>query len=105
MRSPFGRARRAVNDRLTAPHAIERVASLGPLPPAPTGIATYHQAVLDGLARHGFTERVPVDPVWPECGADVAHVPAHRLASGHLGHNADVHPPDYLIGQERPGVV
>ena len=55
MRSPLRRARRAVNDRLSAPRTIERVASLGPVPPAPTGIATYHQAVLDGLERIGFT--------------------------------------------------
>src|SRR6185369_9962120 len=105
MRSPFGRARRAVNDRLTAPRAIERVASLGPLPPAPTGIATYHRAVLDGLARIGFTERLPVDPVWPVRDADFATVPSYRLGISHLGNNADFHLPIYRMVWEAPGLI
>jgi hypothetical protein len=105
MRSPFGRARRAVNDRLTAPRAIERVASLGPLPPAPTGIATYHRAVLDGLERIGFTERLPVDPVWPVRDADFATVPAYRLGIYHLGNNADFHLPIYRMVWQAPGLI
>ena len=105
MRSPFGRARRAVNDRLTAPRAIERVASLGPLPPAPTGIATYHRAVLDGLARIGFTESLPVDPMWPVRDADFATVPAYRLGIYHLGNNADFHLPIYRMVWEAPGLI
>ena len=105
MRSPFGRARRAVNDRLTAPRAIGRVASLGPLPPAPTGIATYHRAVLDGLARIGFTELLPVDPVWPVRDADFATVPAYRLGIYHLGNNADFHLPIYRMVWEAPGLI
>jgi len=105
MRSPFGRARRAVNDRLAAPRAIERVASLGPLPPAPTGIATYHRAVLDGLERIGFTDRMPVDPVWPVRDADFATVPAYRLAIDHLGNNADFHLPIYRMVWQAPGLI
>jgi glycosyltransferase involved in cell wall biosynthesis len=105
MRSPFGRARRAVNERLTAPRAIERVASLGPLPPAPTGIATYHRAVLDGLARIGFTERMPVDPVWPVRDADFATVPAYRISIDHLGNNADFHLPIYRMVWQAPGLI
>ena len=105
MRSPFRRARRVVNDRLTAPRAIERVASLGPLPPAPTGIATYHRAVLDGLARIGFTERLPVDAVWPVRDADFATVPAYRLAICHLGNNAGFHLPIYRMVWEAPGLI
>ena len=105
MRSPFGRARRAVNDRLTAPRAIERVASLGPLPPAPTGIATYHRAVLDGLERIGFTRRLPVDPVWPVRDADFATVPAYRLGVYHLGNNADFHLPIYRMVWQAPGLI
>jgi glycosyltransferase involved in cell wall biosynthesis len=105
MRSPFRRARRVMNDRLTAPRAIERVASLGPLPPAPTGIATYHRAVLDGLARIGFTERLPVDAVWPVRDADFATVPAYRLAICHLGNNADFHLPIYRMVWEVPGLI
>ena len=105
MRSPFGRARRAVNDRLAAPRAIERVASLGPLPPAPTGIATYHRAVLDGLERIGFTRRLPVDPVWPVRDADFATVPAYRLGVYHLGNNADFHLPIYRMVWQAPGLI
>ncbi|HEV8087399.1 MAG TPA: glycosyltransferase [Actinomycetota bacterium] len=105
MRSPFGRARRAVSERLTAPRAIERVASLGPSPPAPTGIATYHRAVLDGLARIGFTERMPVDPIWPVRDADFATVPAYRLGIYHLGNNADFHLPIYRMVWQAPGLI
>src|SRR4051794_41975799 len=105
MRSPFGRARRAVNERLTAPHAIERVASLGPLPPAPTGIATYHHAVLEGLARIGFTERLPVDPVWPVHDADFATVPAYRPGIDHLGKKAHFHLPIHRVGLGAPGLA
>ena len=35
------------------------------LPPAPTGIATYDRAVLDGLERIGLTDRLRMDTVWP----------------------------------------
>jgi len=105
MRSPLRRAQRAVNERLTAPRSIRKIASLGPLPPAPTGIATYHRAVLQGLVRIGFTQQLPVDPIWPVRDPDFATVPAYRLGIYHLGNNADFHLPIYRMVWQAPGLV
>ena len=105
MRSPLRRARRAVNDRLSAPRTIERVASLGPVPPAPTGIATYHQAVLDGLERIGFTRDLPVEPIWPVRDQDFATLPGYRMRIYQLGNNADFHLPIYRMVWEAPGLI
>jgi glycosyltransferase involved in cell wall biosynthesis len=105
MRSPLPRARRAVNTRLRAPRSIPEVASLGPLPPAPTGIATYHRAVLQGLARIGFTGELPVDPIWPVRDPDFATVPAYRVAIAHLGNNADFHLPIYRMVWQAPSIA
>jgi hypothetical protein len=105
MRSPFRRARTAVNTRLTAPRSIAKVASLGPLPPAPTGIATYHRAVLDGLARIRSPRDLPIDAVWPVRDPDFATVPAYRLAIAHLGNNAEFHLPIYRMVWQAPSLV
>jgi hypothetical protein len=42
-----------------------RLAFVGPMPPAATGIASYDRAVLDGLGRIGFQERHRTDVQWP----------------------------------------
>jgi glycosyltransferase involved in cell wall biosynthesis len=105
MRSPLRRARRTVGSRLIAPRSIAKVASLGPLPPAPTGIATYHRAVLEGLARIGFTRELPIDPFWPVRDADFATVPAYRLALAHLGNNAEFHLPIYRMVWQAPSLA
>ena len=105
MRSPLRRARRAVNDRLSTPRTIERVASLGPVPPAPTGIATYHQAVLDGLERIGFTRDLPVEPIWPVRDQDFATLPGYRMRIYQLGNNADFHLPIYRMVWQAPGLI
>ena len=41
----------------TGPGSSGELVFCGPLPPAPTGIATYDRAVLDGLERIGFNDR------------------------------------------------
>ena len=105
MRSPLRRARRAVNGRLSTPRTVEKVASLGPMPPAPTGIATYHQAVLDGLERIGFTRSLPVEPVWPVRDQDFATLPGYRMRIYQLGNNADFHLPIYRMVWQAPGLV
>ncbi len=105
MRTPLRRARRAVNGRLSAPRKIERVASLGPMPPAPTGIATYHRAVLEGLERIGFTQEFPVEPIWPVRDQDFATVPAYRLGIYQLGNNAEFHLPIYRMVWQAPGLI
>ncbi len=104
MRATLRSARRAMRGRL-APPRPGGVASLGPLPPAPTGIATYHRAVLDGLARIGFTREIPVDPIWPVREADLARVPGYRLGVYQLGNNVAFHMPIYRMIWHVPGLV
>jgi len=67
VRRAAGRAARRTGLRspASAPRSNGRIAFVGPMPPARTGIATYDRAVLDGLARIGFLERHPVDVIWP----------------------------------------
>lgn len=68
-----------------------RVVFYGPLPPAPTGIATYDAAVLAGLERIGYTRRVPIDPVWPVGFRDVAAANDYPLGVFQMGNNAEHH--------------
>ena len=105
MRGPLRRAQRAVSGRLAAPRTVERVASLGPMPPAPTGIATYHRAVLDGLERIGFTRQLPVEPIWPVRDQDFSRVPGYRLGIYQLGNNVDFHLAIYRMVWQAPGLI
>jgi glycosyltransferase involved in cell wall biosynthesis len=63
----------------------------GPLPPAPTGIATYDRAVLDGLARVGLTDRLRLDTVWPVGSQDAGRFPGYHLGVFQLGNNVEFH--------------
>jgi glycosyltransferase involved in cell wall biosynthesis len=92
-------------ERLQQPSRIERVAFLGPVPPTATGIATYDQAVLDGLARIGFTRDLPVDVVWPVDEHRAAYVPAYRLGVYQLGNNVEFHLQVYRTAWQAPGLV
>ena len=82
--------------RVVAPSPVRerrgaRVGFYGPLPPAASGIATYDAAVLAGLDRIGFTERTPVDPVWPVGYRDVAAASDYPLGVFQMGNNASFH--------------
>jgi glycosyltransferase involved in cell wall biosynthesis len=79
------------------------VVSLGPMPPEPTGIATYHLAVLDGLSRIGLD--VPVEPVWPVREHDLSKLATHRLGIYHLGNNIAFHRDIYRMVWQRPGIA
>ena len=73
------------------------------MPPAPTGIATYSPAVLDGLRRIGFDRRHR-DAVWPagaESRGTSSLVP--RSASTHLGNNVQFHRDIYRFACQAPG--
>jgi glycosyltransferase involved in cell wall biosynthesis len=83
--------------------ALGTVVSLGPMPPEPTGIATYHRAVLDGLTRIGFD--VPVESVWPVREQDLPKLADHRLGIYHLGNNIAFHRDIYRMVWQRPGIV
>ncbi|HVF07142.1 MAG TPA: glycosyltransferase [Actinomycetota bacterium] len=63
----------------------------GPLPPAPTGIATYDEAVLAGLDRIGFAGRVAMDVVWPVEGRLAGRFPGYHLGVFQLGNNVEFH--------------
>jgi glycosyltransferase involved in cell wall biosynthesis len=63
----------------------------GPLPPAPTGIATYDRAVLDGLDRIGLTDRLRIDSVWPVGTQDAGRFPGYHLGVFQLGNNVEFH--------------
>ena len=63
----------------------------GPLPPAPTGIATYDRAVLDGLDRIGFADRLRMDVVWPVHTLDAGRFQGYHLGVFQLGNNVEFH--------------
>jgi len=63
----------------------------GPLPPAPTGIATYDRAVLNGLSRIGFLDRHRMDVRWPLEPRHASRFPGYRLGIFQLGNNVEFH--------------
>jgi glycosyltransferase involved in cell wall biosynthesis len=105
------RGRRAVArliHRLERPAVIpalraQDVAFVSPMPPAPTGIATYSRAVLGGLRYIGYRRRI--DVVWPVRPRDEVAVRAHGLAVYHIGNNVQFHGEIYRIAVGRPGLV
>ena len=103
MGSPVvGAARRVFKrDHETNP----RIAFLSPLPPAKTGIATYSQAILDGLRRIGFEERHEIDPIWPLKPKHEGTVPWYTMGVYHLGNNVEFHRDIYRHAIRTPGLV
>lgn len=105
------RSRRAVARlirRLERPAVIpmlrrQDIAFVSPMPPAPTGVATYSRAVLDGLRSTGYARRI--DVVWPVRARDEVLVRAHGLAVYHIGNNVEFHGEIYRIASARPGLV
>ena len=81
------------------------MAFLGPVPPTKSGIATYDRAVLDGLARIGFTDELPIDVVWPLQQRHVTEVPAYELAVYQMGNNVEFHLDIYRMAWFVPGLV
>jgi glycosyltransferase involved in cell wall biosynthesis len=94
--------------RRAQPHVSDRndrVAFIGPMPPASTGIATYDAAVLDGLRRIGFLDRVPLDVVWPVRQGDLPSIVAHRLGILQIGNNVEFHRDIYRLAHHMPSLV
>ena len=75
----------------TGPGSAGELVFCGPLPPAPTGIATYDRAVLDGLERIGFNERHRMDVLWPIEPRDAIRFPGYHLGIFQLGNNVEFH--------------
>lgn len=82
-----------------------RIAFVGPMPPAPTGIATYDRAVLDGLARIGFPDRRPIDVLWPIRKEHRTAIRAYDLAIYQLGNHVEHHREVYRLAWSSPGLV
>lgn len=97
-------ARRAAR-RPAAPGATGELVFAGPLPPAPTGIATYDRAVLDGLERIGFFERHRMDVLWPIEPKDTPRLPGYRLGIFQLGNNVEFHLEIYRAAFLTPALV
>jgi glycosyltransferase involved in cell wall biosynthesis len=102
MRLPGTRGRAHPDNGRPASREV-KIAFLGPLPPSPTGIATYDRAVLDGLARIGF--EIPVEPVWPVRERHFSQVPGYLLGVYQLGNNAEHHLPIYRMVWQTPGIA
>lgn len=100
-RRVIGRMRRAFR----WDHRIEpRIAYLSPMPPAPTGIATYSRAVLEGLQRIGYRAH-RIHPIWPIEPKHEAQIPWHTMGVYHLGNNVGFHRDIYRHAIQTPGLV
>jgi glycosyltransferase involved in cell wall biosynthesis len=95
------RRSRATSGR--TPKRTDRVAFLGPLPPAASGVASYDRAVLDGLERIGVVPAV--EPLWPIEDRHATLVPAYRLAIYQLGNNLGFHQAVYRMAWHVPGLI
>lgn len=100
-RRVVGRVRRAFR----WDHRMEpRIAYLSPMPPAPTGIATYSRAVLEGLERIDHRAH-RIHPIWPIEPKHEAQIPWHTLGVYHLGNNVAFHRDIYRHAIQTPGLV
>ncbi|HLB62652.1 MAG TPA: glycosyltransferase family 4 protein [Actinomycetota bacterium] len=86
-------------------HADPRFAFVSPLPPAETGIATYAEAVLGGLARVGFRDRHELVTIWPVREDHEAAIPWYRLCVYQLGNNVLYHRDVYRHAVQSPGLA
>jgi glycosyltransferase involved in cell wall biosynthesis len=94
--------------RRAQPHVAgrnDRVAFVGPMPPASSGVATYDAAVLGGLRRIGFIDRVSLDVVWPVRQDDLPGIVAHRLGVLQMGNNVEFHRDIYRLAHHMPSLV
>ncbi len=82
-----------------------RMAFLAPMPPAATGVATYSQAVVEGLRRIGFFERHRMDVIWPPQPRHEGLVPWYRLGVYSLGNNMQYHRDLYRYACHAPGLI
>ena len=82
-----------------------RLGFFAPLPPAPTGVATYSAAVLEGLRRIGFFDRRRMDVVWPPEQKHEGLVPWYRLGVYSLGNNVVYHRDLYRFACQAPGLI
>ena len=84
---------------------VPRVAFVSPMPPAPTGIATYAASVLEGLERSGYRRRRRMDVIWPVRPKHDLAVAGYRLGVYHIGNNVEFHGDIYRLASLRDGIV
>jgi glycosyltransferase involved in cell wall biosynthesis len=84
---------------------MSRIAYLSPMPPAPTGIATYSAQVLASLREIGFQKRHRLDVLWPLDPRVDQSVASADLAVYHVGNNAEFHGEIYRLAVRHPGLV
>ena len=96
-----GLRRRATSGRQTN----GRLAFVGPMPPAATGIASYDRAVMDGLRRTGFLHRHRTDVVWPVRSSQGRKLAEYDLGIYQLGNNARFHGQIYRLAVASPGLI
>jgi glycosyltransferase involved in cell wall biosynthesis len=94
------RQRRARDGRMRP-----RIAFLAPMPPAATGVATYSEAVIEGLRRIGFFDRHTMDVIWPPQPRHEGLVPRYRLGVYSLGNNMEYHRDLYRYACNAPGLI
>ncbi len=82
-----------------------RLAFLSPMPPEPTGIATYSRSVLSGLSRIGFLHRRRMDVIWPVRPKHDMAMRGYRLGIYHVGNNMRFHGEIYRLASSHPGLV
>jgi glycosyltransferase involved in cell wall biosynthesis len=90
---------------LVADARSEDLYFVGPLPPEPTGIATYDRAVLDGLERIGYAQRRRMQVTWPVRGRDVIEMQHYGLGIMQLGNNIGFHLEPYRAVYLLPSLV
>jgi glycosyltransferase involved in cell wall biosynthesis len=82
-----------------------RLAFVGPMPPASTGIASYDRAVLQELQRSGFLERERTDILWPVRSRHRRTIRAYDLGIYQLGNSAEFHRLIYRLALASPGLI
>lgn len=88
--------------RRGGPGSDPRIAWLSPMPPAPTGIASYSAAVLPGLRAVSSRQ---IRTVWPLDRIHEGQIAEHALAVYHLGNNVAFHRDIYRHAMATPGLV
>ncbi len=104
-RAAVGLARRLLRPKPRWIPPNPRLVWLSPMPPAPTGIASYANTVLQGLQRIGFRDRRPIDVLWPVKPRHEWLIPAYRMGVYHLGNNVEFHQQIYRHAITSPGLV
>ncbi|MGH2710368.1 MAG: glycosyltransferase [Actinomycetota bacterium] len=84
---------------------MARVAYLSPMPPAPTGIASYSAQVVASLKEIDFHKRNRLDVMWPLDPRVDESVASADLAVYHVGNNAEFHGEIYRLAIRHPGLV